>query len=118
MQLPLFAVLARPIVVIQPVGQVGIFLNLRYQRTGSDGVDGAGGNEKHIVFSNGYPLQILSQGAFGDGSAKGGRLRVPTQAVDQAAVFGCVQDVPHFRFPQLAVFVFPGVGIVRVHLDG
>ena len=38
-QLPLFAVLAHTVIIVQAVGQVGVFLNFGHQCTGSDGMD-------------------------------------------------------------------------------
>ena len=43
-QLPLFAVLAHTVIIVQAVGQVGVFLNLGHQRTGSDSMDGTSFN--------------------------------------------------------------------------
>ena len=55
--------------------------------------------------------------APGNGLPEGCRVRVPAQAVNQMAVPGRVQNIPHLRFPQLAVLVGLGIDVVRVHLD-
>jgi len=48
-QLPLFAVLAHTVIIVQAVGQVGVFLNLCHQRTRTDGMDCPGLNKEQII---------------------------------------------------------------------
>ena len=56
MQFPLFTVFTDAVIIVQAVGQVGIFLNFCHQRPCPDGMDSAGLDKEQVILMDGYLL--------------------------------------------------------------
>ena len=61
-QIPLSPVLSHPPIVVNPVGDIGILLNLRNENVFSNGVNRTRFNEKHISFLNRHCMKYLQKG--------------------------------------------------------
>ena len=61
MELAGLAVGTQPSVIVDPVGDVGILLDLRDDQSGADGMEGSGLNKKHVPGLYGHTVQNLLQ---------------------------------------------------------
>ena len=116
MQFPLFAVLAYTVIIVQAIGQIGVFLNFSNQRTGSDGMDCPRLNKKQIILLDWNPLQVFHQGAIGDCIPHLLFGVLPFKTVHEFCVLTGIQHIPHLSFAQLTVFVLLRVSIRGMHL--
>ena len=116
-QIPLFSVLSHPSVVIDPVGHVGILLDLRDQNVLSDGVDRAGFDEQHIPFLHRNRIQHFQERILPDPLRKFLLCDLPLESIVQKCVLSGIHHVPHLGLSVLA-FIFQGITVVRMDLDG
>ena len=116
MQRTLLTVLVHPVIVIQPIGQVAAFLNLRDQRSRADGVNGARLDKKDVIFRHRDGLQIGFHGAVFNTSSQNLRGNIPAQAVNQLRALCRIQHIPHLRLAPLPIFVDCGICVRGMHL--
>ena len=104
------------VIIIQPVREIRVFLNLRHNRIAAHGMYRAGRNKRYVSLSHLIMLQVLRQSAISDRSTdtRGIHLFVPSQI--DCSMVRRRHDVPHLRFTQ-RVFMLNRILIVRVNLN-
>ena len=118
MQWPFLPVLVHPVIVIEPVGQIGALLNFRHQSSRPNGMDGTRRDEKKVIPVNGELLQVFLDRSIRDCPAQLLSLAAAPETIDQLGVRLCVQHIPHLGFAQLAVFMEPCVIVSGMDLNG
>ena len=123
-ELPQVALGIPPAIVVDPVGQIGALLDLRYQNARPDGVDSACGDQ--VDLARPYRLAVQQTGQAGglplpllrrpDALGKGLPGDRPFQSVVEVGSGLGVQYVPGLGFALLA-FPLHGVPVVGMDLD-
>ena len=104
-------------VVEDPVGDIGVLLDLRDHQPRADGVEGAGGDEEHVSRLHGHLPQHLRQGAVGDAAGELLQADLPVKAIVERSAGLGIQHHPHLRLAVLTLML-QGVGVGGVDLDG
>ena len=116
MKVPLFSVLADSSVIIDPVSDIGILLDLSNQDSFTDGVERSGLNKEHIALFDGHRVENLEKGILLDSAGKllaGYFLLKPI--VEESSLLR-VEDIPHLCFAVLT-FVLQGKTVAGMDLD-
>src|SRR5208282_6057923 len=115
----LAAVRAFSLVVVDAVGDVGLFHDFAEHDAVADGVHGARGNVNRVAGSDGNARDEGFERAVVDGAAKFFRGDAGPQVDQELGAGAGGEDVPHLRFSAAAAvgFVLGGVGIVGVDLN-
>ena len=90
-------------VIIDPVGGVGVLLNLRNQNSFANGVQSSRRNEKHISLMNRYLIENLQQGVVLNPFLKLRLTDLFLKAIVQISAWLAVYDIPHLGF---SIFTF------------
>ena len=117
MQLPGLAVGAPPAVVIDPVGAVGVLLDLTDQDARPDGVDGAGLDEEHIPRAHLHLVEHLQHRVVLNALLELLLAHRAVHAKVEKRPGLTVHDDPHLRLAVLPLHP-QGVLVAGVHLDG
>ena len=121
MQRPGEAVRAGAVVIVEPVGEVGVLLDFAQDEPGSDGVHRPGRHEKSFARSRVHPVQHPLNGAADHSFPQGFYIRLPAagqvfpKSYGQARTRIRLQNVPHFRLAR-APLPFPGILVGRMDL--
>ena len=115
---PLFAVFSRAVIIIQPISQIRILLDLCHQRTSSNCMDRTRLNKKQIILSDRNLLQIIHKCPICNSLSHLPFGAVTLQTIHQLCISAGIQHIPHFRFSQLSLLVLPCILIRRMHLNG
>ena len=111
------AVRAHAAVVVDPVGHVGILLDLGDHDALADGMQGAGGDEEHIALVHRGRVQHLGEGVVLDAALELLFADLMVKPIVQEGAGLAVQHVPHLGLAVLAL-VLQGILVAGMHLDG
>ena len=117
MQVPFLPVLPHSPVIIDPVSDIGILLDLRDQDILPDGVDGPRLDEEHIPFLHRDFVEHFCQCIVPDPLCELLPADLPLEPVIEKGSRSGFHYIPHLCLSVLA-FIFQRISIVRVDLDG
>ena len=116
MQVPFLPVLPHSPVIIDPVGDIGILLDLRDQDIFPDSMDGPCLNKEHISFLHRNFVEHLRQRIIPDPLCELLPADLPLEPVIEEGSRPGFHHIPHLGLPVLA-FIFQRIPVVRVDLD-
>jgi hypothetical protein len=118
-QLARMALCVEAMEVVEAVGEVGILLHFAEDHSGTNGVGRSGGHEKRIARRDWQALKKIFQAAQFYCRLKFFSIYFGDKAEQERGARFRGDHVPHFGFAYRAGgFVLPGIGVIRMHLDG
>ena len=103
--------------IVHTVGQVGVLLDFSNDDPFADRMDDACFDEKDIPFFDRYAVEHLGDRPIREPAPKLLPADLLTEPKIKGGAFFAVEQIPHLFLALLAIFEFPRVIVVRMHLD-
>ena len=113
-----FAIQAGPAKIIQPIGEIGIFLDFEQQQTGSQSVDDSRGQKHGFLRLRPEALQEVARSAVLEHLEQLLLRHAGLQPEENRGVGIRRQEIPHLALAHVAGVVDGGVSVVGMNLHG
>ena len=116
MQIPLSPILSHPSVVINPVSDIGILLNLRNENIPANGMNRSGLNKKHISLLHRHSMEHFQQSILPDPLGEFLPGYLPLKAVIKVCLLPGLHHIPHLGLAILSL-ILQGIPVIRMNLN-
>src|SRR5699024_6433441 len=116
MQFSLFAVFADSAVVVNPVSDVGVLLDLCHQNALADGMDGPRLDKENVAFLYRYLVEYFQKSVFLNALCKLFPADLPFKSMVQEGSLIGIHHIPHLCLAILSL-MFQRIRVIRMHLD-